>query len=268
MGEQPRLSQIWRYPVKSLRGNLLESAAVDARGIQFDRHWMLVDGQGIFLSQRKLPRMVQVKTQIEDQELRLSAPGMQDLLVSDACDGEGAVTAKVWRDECKAQFVDAQADGWLSEFLGSDCRLVYLPPGSVRQVDQDYARRGDQVGFADGYPFLLISQASLDDLNRRLPTPISMERFRPNLVISGCDAYAEDSWQRIRIGGLTFRVAKPCSRCIIPTIDPETGRRQGDEPLKTLFQYRKQGNKVMFGQNLLHDGVGSLSQGMRVEVLD
>ncbi len=268
MSEQLQLSQIWRYPVKSLRGNRLESATVDARGIQYDRQWMLVDEQGGFLTQRQMPKMVLVKTHIEDQGLRLSAPGMQDLRISDACDDRGSVSVKVWRDECEAEFVDTEADGWLSEFLGRDCRLVYLPSGSVRQVDQAYAQRDDQVGFADGFPFLLISQASLDDLNRRLPVSLPMERFRPNLVISGCDAYAEDSWQRIRIGELIFRVVKPCSRCVIPTIDPETGRRQGDEPLKTLLQYRKQGNKVMFGQNLLHDGIGHLSQGMEVEILE
>lgn len=268
MSGQMQLSQIWHYPVKSLRGKQLESTRVDARGIQYDRQWMLVDEQGAFLSQRQIPQMVLVKTHIEIRGLRLSAPGMQDLQVSDACDDLDAVTVKVWRDECEARFVDAEADSWLSEFLGHDCRLVYLPPGSVRQVDQDYAQAIDQVGFADGFPFLLIAQASLDDLNQRLPTPLPMERFRPNLVISGCDAYAEDSWRRIRIGELIFRVVKPCSRCVIPTIDPETGKRQGNEPLKTLLQYRKQGNLVMFGQNLLHDGVGSLSRGMPVEVLE
>lgn len=268
MSEQLQLSQIWRYPVKSLRGNSLESAAVDARGIQYDRQWMLVDKQGGFLTQREMPKMVLVKTHIKDRGLRLSAPGMQDLQVSDACDGRGFVSVKVWRDVCEAEFVDAEADAWLSEFLGRHCQLVYLPARSVRQVDQGYAQQDDQVGFADGFPFLLISQASLDDLNRRMPVSLTMERFRPNLVISGCDAYAEDSWRQIRIGELIFRVVKPCSRCVIPTIDPETGRRQGDEPLKTLLQYRKQGNKVMFGQNLLHGGVGSLSQGMPVKVLE
>ena len=267
MAGQLQLSQIWRYPVKSLRGNQLRSATVDARGISLDRHWMLVDGQGTFLSQRQLPRMVLVKTQVEDQGLHLSAPGMPELTIPHTSDGTNTVRVKVWRDECEAQTADPRADSWLSEFLGRDCRLVLLAPGTVRQVDPDYALHGDQVGFADGFPFLLISQASLDDLNLRLPAPLSMERFRPNLVISGCDAYAEDSWQRIRIGELVFRVAKPCSRCVIPTIDPDTGSRQGDEPLKTLLQYRKQGNKVMFGQNLLHEGGGSLDQGMRVEIL-
>ena len=267
MHGQLRLEQIWRYPVKSLRGSQLESAVVDARGIRLDRHWMLVDRQGAFLSQRQLPRMILVETRVEDQALRLSAPGMQDLLLPGAHVGDD-VAVKVWRDECTARVMDPRADAWLSEFLGVECRLVFLPPGSVRQVDLNYARQGDQVGFADGFPFLLISQASLDDLNRRLPAPISMERFRPNLVISGCDAYAEDSWQRIRIGELVFRVVKPCSRCIIPTIDPETGSRGDAEPLATLSRYRKHGNNVVFGQNLVHDGIGSLERGMRVEILD
>lgn len=263
-----QLSQIWRYPVKSLRGESLDLAAVEARGIQFDRHWMLVDKQGVFLSQRQLPRMVLIKAHVEKGCLSLSAPGLPDLQISAAGRELASVRVKIWRDECEAQPSGAEADAWFSEFLEQECRLVYLPSGSMRQVDQDYARRDDQVGFADGFPFLLISQASLDDLNQRLPDPLPMERFRPNLVISGCDAYAEDSWRRIRIGELILRVVKPCSRCIIPTIDPVTGRRQGDEPLKTLLQYRKQGNKVMFGQNLLHDGLGSLSQGMPVEVLE
>ena len=263
-----RLSQVWSYPVKSLRGSRLDTAAVDARGILYDRHWMLVDGQGVFLSQRRLPRMALIKTHMGQQCLRLSAPGMRDMQIPRAGDKRAALNVRIWRDECEARFVGAQADAWLSDFLDYDCRMVYLPEDSTRQVDQVYARQDDQVGFADGFPFLLISQASLDDLNRRLPAPLPMERFRPNLVISGCEAYAEDNWRRIRIGELVFRVVKPCSRCIIPTIDPETGKRQGDEPLTTLLQYRRQGNQVMFGQNLLHEGVGSLRQGMQVEVLE
>ena len=268
MSERLRLSQIWHYPVKSLRGNRLESTKVAARGIQYDRQWMLVDEKGIFLSQRQDSRMALINAHVENKALHLSAPGMQDLLVSEVGTEKEFIEVQVWRDECQARPVNAEADFWLSEFLGRNCRLVYLPSGSVRQVDQSYAQPADQVGFADGFPFLLISQASLDDLNQRLPAPIPMERFRPNLVIGGCAAYEEDGWQRIRIGELTFRVAKPCSRCVVPTIDPETGQRQGDEPLKTLLQYRKQGNKVMFGQNLLHDGVGGLKVGLSVEIVD
>ena len=154
-----------------------------------------------------------------------------------------------------------------SDFLQLDCRLVYLPDDQVRQVDPKYANPGEQVGFADGFPFLLISQASLDDLNARLDNPVPMQRFRPNLVVDGCSAYAEDAWRRIRIGDIEFRVAKPCSRCIIPTIDPLTATR-ADEPLRTLMGYRRWDNNVWFGQNLLHDTPGVLAEGMQVEVLE
>mgnify|MGYP001828911861 CR=1 FL=1 len=137
----------------------------------------------------------------------------------------------------------------------------------MRRVDPAFSRATDQVGFADGFPFLLISQASLDDLNRRLAQPVAMLRFRPNLVVAGCEAFAEDGWRRIRVGELEFRVAKPCSRCIIPTIDPSTGQR-GVEPLRTLNSYRRRGNKVYFGQNLVHESAGRLAVGMPVEVLE
>jgi uncharacterized protein YcbX len=143
---------------------------------------------------------------------------------------------------------------------------VHFPDDSRRAVDPDYAAPADQVGFADGFPFLLISQASLDDLNARLDQPVPMLRFRPNLVVSGCGPYAEDGWKRIRIGDIEFRVAKPCSRCIIPTIDFATGER-AREPLQTLMTYRKRDNKVYFGQNLLHDAGGRLEVGTQVEVL-
>ena len=142
-----------------------------------------------------------------------------------------------------------------------------LSDGAIRAVDPDYARPADQVGFADGFPFLLISQASLDHLNRRLAAPLPMLRFRPNLVVSGCEPYAEDGWRHLRIGDLEFRVAKPCSRCIIPTIDPTTAQRSA-EPLRTLRGYRRRDNKVYFGQNLIHDALGRLEVGMPVEVLE
>jgi uncharacterized protein YcbX len=138
----------------------------------------------------------------------------------------------------------------------------------VRRLDLDYARPQDQTGFADGFPFLLISEASLADLNRRIGRTLPMQRFRPNLVVRGCAPYAEDHWRRIRIGGVGFRLVKPCSRCIIPSIDPATGERDGSEPLATLSRYRQTGNKVYFGQNLIHDGPGRLAVGDRVVVLE
>jgi hypothetical protein len=173
----------------------------------------------------------------------------------------------VWGDSVRAEAAGPEADDWLSRSLGVPCRLVCFARDAVRSVDPAFSRATDQVGFADGFPFLLISQASLDDLNRRLAQPVAMLRFRPNLVVAGGEAFAEDGWRRIRIGGLAFRVAKPCSRCIIPTIDPLTGQR-GVEPLRTLNSYRKRGKQVYFGQNLVHESPGRLAVGMPVEVLE
>jgi uncharacterized protein YcbX len=260
------LSGLFRYPVKSLCGESLSVMDIAARGPLYDRHWMLVNEQGRFLTQRELPRMALVRPRVMDQGLVLQAPGMPDLLVMP--ESEQDLQVQVWRDQCLARLMNPEADVWLSDFLGVSARLVYLPQDRVRQVDQDYARSDDQVGFADGFPFLLLSRASLDDLNQRMAQPLPMERFRPNLVVEGCEAYAEDEWKRIRIGELEFRVAKPCSRCVIPTVNPETGKRQGNEPLKTLMSYRKEGNNVYFGQNLIHDGPGNLQPGMLVEVLE
>lgn len=261
------LSGIFRYPVKSLRGAGLERATLDARGISGDRHWMLVDQGGQFLSQRKLPRMSLVRTQMQSECLMLQAPGMPDLLLPREESDDEQLPVRVWGDECLARSAGAEADCWLGEFLETECRLVYLPDDQLRQVDLDYAEKGDQTGFSDGFPLLLISEASLQDLNSRMSEPLPMERFRPNLVVTGCEPYAEDQWKRIRIGGLEFKIVKPCSRCAITTVNPETAQT-GVEPLKTLNSYRREGNKVYFGQNLIHTGVGELKLEMDVEVLE
>lgn len=260
------LSGLNRYPVKSLRGESLASAELGSRGLQHDRHWMLVNEDGRFLTQRELPRMTLIRPRIRGQGLLLQAPGLFELEVQPESDEQMQV--QVWRDQCVARLMSPAADRWLSDFLGVSCRLVYLPEEQLRQVDQDYAKADDQVGFADGFPFLLISRASLDDLNRRMGLTLPMERFRPNLVVEGCEAYAEDDWKRIRIGNIEFRVVKPCSRCVIPTVNPDTGEREGNEPLKTLMSYRKQGNNVYFGQNLIHDATGALQTGAAVEILE
>ena len=205
----------------------------------------------------------------DEPRLRLTAPGMDDLEL-DAAGPPGTggdLRVRIWDDVCTARPAGPDADRWLSRFLGRDCRLVSLPESSRRPVDPAYGGVDDQVGFADGFPLLLISAASLEDLNRRLDEPLPMVRFRPNLVIYGGEPYQEDRWRRIRIGGIEFRLVKPCSRCAIPTIDPETAQRSA-EPLRTLMGYRRRGNKVYFGQNVLHDGVGELREGAPVEVLE
>jgi uncharacterized protein YcbX len=259
-----KLTALYRYPVKSLRAESASRLAVGARGFVGDREWMIVDADGRFLTQRQQPRMCLVDCVVDVDGLRLQAPGMP-VLRPRPQPGQ-RIEVEVWSDRVEVETAAAPADDWCSSFLGQPCRLVRFPDDVVRPVDPSYAEAGDQVGFADGYPFLLISEASLDDLNRRLAQPLPMARFRPNLVVSGCAPYAEDSWRRIRIGDLAFRVCKPCSRCAIPTIDIATAER-GREPLATLATYRKRDNNVYFGQNLVHDDRGWLTLGAAVEVI-
>lgn len=262
------LSGLFLYPVKSLRGLALETAEVDPRGLHLDRNWMLVDPDGRFLTQRQESRMTLIGCIPEGGGLRFSAPGMPALQIEAPPDGPEQIQVQVWNDRLPALTCEPKADAWFSSYLGRPVRLVAMPPDGVRRLDPDYGRPDDQTGFSDGFPFLLISQASLDDLNSRIGRTLPMQRFRPNLVVTGCSPYAEDRWRRIRIGGIEFRVVKPCSRCVIPSIDTATGERDGAEPLKTLSDYRRRGNKVYFGQNLIHDGIGRLGVGETVEVLE
>lgn len=167
---------------------------------------------------------------------------------------------EVWGDRCLAWSMGNDARIWFSTMLGTPCELVYMPDESDRPTDHGAFGRENQVSFADSYPFLLISEASLADLNQRLDTPIPMNRFRPNLVVSGCDAFSEDHWTEIRIGNVPFQVAKSCSRCTIPTVDQATGKRS-PEPLKTLATYRHWDGQIWFGQNLIHHTLGTLNVG-------
>jgi uncharacterized protein YcbX len=262
---QSTLSAITLYPVKSLAGISVNSWPVTKTGLQYDRKWMLIDNAGQFLSQRKLPQMALIKTALTDRHLILSASGMEDLsLPLTPTDGD-IISSTIWGDQCEARSVSSQADQWLSSFLNQDCRLVYQPDEIIRHVDPDYGRHTDCVAFSDGFPFLIISENSLASLNREMQLNLPMTRFRPNLVISGCSAYAEDSWREISIGAIDFRLPKPCSRCAIPTIDPETAQA-GKEPLRTLNRIRKWQNNVYFGQNALHNQCGTLSVGDTVQV--
>jgi len=260
------VSGLFRYPVKSCKGSGLERAVLDARGITLDRHWMVVGVEGQFLTQRQLPRMALITPLLEEASICLQAPGMRDLCLPQEVVGTDLVKVQIWKDECLARSAGVEAASWLSSFLNVDCSLVYLPQDQVRTVDPDYGRNSDQVGFSDGYPLLLISEASLADLNSRMVLPLPMARFRPNLVVRGCEPYAEDHWKRICIGEIEFRVVKPCSRCAITTVDPDSAER-GPEPLKTLNSYRHQVKNVYFGQNLIHDTGGVLNVGMSVHVL-
>lgn len=264
------LSALYRYPLKSGRGESLRQAQLDVLGLAGDRRWMVVDAaSGRFLSQRQLPQMARLQARWQGAGLALAAPGMAELPVVLPGPDAPLREVSVWDDRLEVPDAGDAAASWLSELLGRPCRLVQVPEARARQVDIDYAQPGDRVGFADGFPFLLIGQASLDDLCARVGRPLEMERFRPNLVVSGSEPYAEDRWKRIRIGTVEFRVAKPCSRCAIPTLDPLTGERSPDhEPIATLKTYRKGEGGVFFGQNLIADGTGELAVGMPVEVLE
>ena len=266
MTKAPILSAIYIYPVKSCRGISVASARLDAWGLEHDRNWMVVNTDGGFLTQRQFPRLALVETALEPDSLRLIAPSMPSLRLSLSGKLGEEVDVTVWGDRCQAIDQGDEAAGWFSTFLGVSCRLVRMGERFIRPVDPNYAPQNVQVSFADGFPLLMISEASLAELNTRCSEPLPMNRFRPNLVVSGSTPYAEDSWQTVSIGEATLHVVKPCQRCIITTID-QTTAVGGREPLKTLATYRRIKGGVIFGQNLVHAGTGEVRIGNTVEVL-
>ncbi len=257
-----KLTGLFVYPIKACAGIALDAADVVERGLADDRRYMLVDRTGTFVSQREVPRLCLVRTAFEQESLVVSTPGKPGLaLPRQPALGAGLERRvyQVWDDFGNA-LCHPEGSRWFSEFLNDEVSLVYMPDSERRQVNPKRARPGDIVSFADGYPLLLISEASLNDLNRRLAAPVEMRRFRPNLVISGCEPYAEDGFAELSIGGIAFRGAKRCDRCIVITVDPNTGQTS-PEPLRTLSHYRLDDSKVSFGMNLIHDGCGTLRLG-------
>jgi uncharacterized protein YcbX len=209
--------------------------------------------------------MALIKTALQENQLVLSVSGKPDLFIPLNPDDGEFIETGIWHDSVLARGVSQEADQWLSSFLKHSCRLVYMPDAVIRPVKPAYAKPDDKVAFADGFPFLIISENSLVSLNKEMQLNLPMSRFRPNLVISGCTAYAEDIWREISIGDIDFRLPKPCSRCVIPNIDPKTAQT-GKEPLVTLGKSRKWQNAVYFGQNALHDSCGVLTVGDRVQI--
>jgi hypothetical protein len=258
-----RLSGLNIYPIKSARGIALDRSEVDSFGLRHDRRWMVVDETGQFLSQRTYPRMALVVPTIQGGMLRVDAPGMPTLETPVNPSVTVAKRVTVWRDSCGAAWLGEKAAAWFSTFLGVSSSLVHMSEQTVRPADPTHAPEGARVSFADGFPFLLISEESLADLNGRLTEPLPMNRFRPNLVVAGGEPYAEDGWSRIEIGGVALRVVKPCGRCVTTTTDQATAAR-GLEPLRTLATYRKRDGQVMFGQNVVHEGTGRLCVGDRI----
>ena len=260
------VSELSIYPVKSCRGVNLNSALVESFGLENDRRWMVVDENGVMLTQRKIAEMCLIQVELTESGLILKKNFMDSLSVITPV-VKKKVTVKVWNDECRAYDAGDEVAKWLSYALSTTCRLVYFPDDEFRQVDLTYANKGDKTAFSDGFPLLLISEGSLNDLNSRLSTPVTMERFRPNIIVSGCQPFAEDKWKKIRIGNIIFRIVKPCSRCVIPGINIETAERE-EEPLKTLMAYRKWDRKIFFGQNVIADSFGDIKAGMSVDIIE
>lgn len=258
----PLLSNIFIYPIKSLAGIQVNKWQVTPTGLQYDRKWMLVDEQGQFLSQRRLPKMALLKTKIIGQQLIVYAPYQSNLVISLETPLPSNTKKKInlWNKQYIAQEVSSKASQWFSDFLKQSCSLVYQCEQNIRLVDQKYALKNDQTSFSDGFPFLIVSKASLALLNQQMGLSLSIRRFRPNLIITDCTSYAEDNWRKINIGKIDFRLPKPCSRCSVPQINPDTACL-GKEPLRTLARTRKWQNKVFFGQNALHNSLGVLCTG-------
>ena len=259
---------LYRYPIKSCAGMALDVAEIGARGFVHDREFMLVEPRsGLFFTQRELPRMALIRPSVVGDLVTLGAPEMSPFSAQIVAEGPERDVV-VWRDRCRAVDQGDAAAGWLSRFLGREVRLVRMAEDFSRSVNPDFAvDEGDEVGFQDGYPFLIISEESLADLNARLAEPLPMNRFRPNIVVRGGGPFAEDGWRRLRIGAVEFHLVKACARCAITTTDQETAA-VGREPLATLATFRRVERGVLFGQNAIHAAPGAIRRGDAVEVLE
>ena len=253
------LTEIFIYPVKSLGGISLQTAEVEERGLKYDRRYLLVDESGIFMTQRDFPQMALLKLSFTKNGFNiLDIKNNTSIIIPFKSDSKKTIKVKIWDDVCNAVVVNKDLDAWFSKALNKKCSLVYMPDNEKRVVEKKYIDEDHIVSFADAYPFLIIGQASLDDLNSKLPAPIPMNRFRPSFVFSWGNPYEEDNWKKFKIGAVEFEAVKPCARCVIATTDQQTAV-VNDEPLKTLSTYRKINNNVMFGMNVVCHKTGSIT---------
>ena len=268
-----KLSEIYIYPIKSLGGIRLEKSNITTRGLEHDRRFMLVDENGRFLSQREYPQLAIFQTEIEGDFLAITNKKSNtslriSLQYSILHSFSHSIIVQIWDDETSAIEVNSEASNWFTQALGIPTRLVYMPEESLRKTDAQYSLTGEEItSFSDGYPILIIGQSSLNDLNSRLENPVNINRFRPNFVFTNGEPFEEDAWHEFTVGNVRFFGVKPCARCIMTTIDQETGEKKGKEPLLTLNKYRKAGNRILFGQNALINQLGTVSVGDDVTVL-
>lgn len=264
-----QVQDIFIYPIKSLVGIKVTQGKCLIRGFELDRRWMLVDDNGKFISQRTEHSLAFLNTCISENEIHVFLKDFPQQGISipthPACK-EKIITVELWDDKIECYHFSEETDRWFSNFLRKSCKLIYMLEDTVRPVNERYAIFNEQVSFADAFPYMLIGQSSLNYLNTKLATPVPMNRFRPSIVVSGTHPYDEDLWDEIKIGDVYFKVAKPCSRCVLVTVDQDTAQKSR-EPLYTLSKYRSLNNKVMFGQNLLALNEGLISLSSPVEVI-
>ena len=258
------------YPVKGMKGIDLKEARATERGLEHDRRWMVVDLAGEFFTQRSHPKLATVWTELASGALELSAPDVGSVEVPLVPESTVPARVRVWNSVCDAVSVSQHADEWLSDYLGVDCELVYMPDESKRLSNPKFGGEDKRVGFADGYAYLVTNEASLADLNARLVArnhpAVPMNRFRPNIVVKGAAPFAEDDWKDLRVANAVLRTAKPCGRCQVTTTDQATGEVRGPEPLATLATYRDSAFGVRFGMNLVTVREGRIRVGDTVEL--
>ena len=261
-----KVKTLYIYPVKSLAGIDVSRFSLDDFGPKGDRRWMIVDGDNRFVTQRRLPQLVNVYTALQEGVVVIDVPG-EGIFPLEV--GSDAVEVTVWRDQVVATAGADRAAEALSRYCGETLRLVYMPDSCFRRVDPGRVSAERRVGFADGFPLLVVNQSSLDELNSRLESPVDMRRFRPNIVVEGAGAWAEDTWRSVSVGESRLDLVKPCSRCVMTTVNPDTGEKDSaTQPLKTLASYRKTRDGVIFGQNAVHQKPGVIAVGDKVTVLN
>jgi len=264
-----KIESLHIYPIKSLGGISLQESKVTSRGLAYDRRWVLVDENNRFVSQREYAQMALLQPSLDDTVMTINdRSGKQEQLNFNLQEPQTeAEEVTIWDDIVPAKPVDDAADQWFSSFMQMPVRLMYMHEESVRQADQRYAITvNDKVSFADGYPILIISEASMTLLNSKLENPLTINRFRANVIVSGIKAHEEDSWREIKTDRQTLFGVKPCARCVMTTIDPENAQF-GAEPLKTLSTYRFKDNKILFGENFIPQDEGKLRVGDEIEVI-
>ncbi|HEY9119709.1 MAG TPA: MOSC N-terminal beta barrel domain-containing protein [Marinobacter sp.] len=254
-----KVQSLFIYPVKSLAGIGVQAFEMDDFGAAQDRRWMIVDAERNFVSQRTHPELARIHTRIENGTVFIDIPGEGSFYLEP---GDEEVRVLVWRDWVKALYGKPAPSAALSRYLGQPLHFVYMPDDTFRRVDASRVSDYRRVSFADGFPFLVVNLASLEELNGRLEEPVDIRRFRPNIVVEGAEPWVEDHWHNLVIGSTRFELVKPCSRCIMTTVDPDNGVQAPNlQPLRTLGKYRRTPDGVIFGMNAIHEAPGTIRVG-------